>query len=292
MNKRFPFLIAIVFLVQFCLRLPAQEPAGVRIEKAISYLPPDRAEKADLYLPPTFEEGKKYPGVVIIHGGGWTGGKRDAAREINIGTTLASHGYVCLSIDYLLHDPQSDKSCWPQNLYDCKTAVRWLRASAQQLQLDKDHVGVIGGSAGGHLASMVGVTGPADGLDPPSPYADQSCAVNCVVDLYGPADLSDRNEIAVLRKTRSEAPELYKAFSVVSHLDKSDPPFLIMHGTADTSVPLSQSQLLAAALTKAGVENKLEIIEDAPHTFHLQPKQKDLRPIVLAFFDKHLKPGK
>jgi acetyl esterase/lipase len=287
------FILAVVISVFPVGALTAQEqPTDVRIEKGISYLPSDRAEKADLYLPSKFEDDKKYPGVVIIHGGGWTGGKRDAAREINIGTTLASHGYVCLSIDYLLHDPQSDKSCWPQNLHDCKTAVRWLRANADRLHLDKDHIGVIGGSAGGHLSSMVGVTGPSDGLDPPGPYGDQSCAVNCVVDLYGPADLSDRNDIAVLRKTRSEAPELYKAFSVVSHLDKSDPPFLIMHGTADTTVPVSQSELLAAALTKAGVENKLEIIEGAPHTFHLQPKEKDLRPIVLAFFNKHLKPGK
>jgi len=272
--------------------LTGQEPADVRVEKGISYLPPDRAEKADLYLPPKFEDGKKYPGIVIIHGGGWTGGKRDADREINMGAGLGWHGYVCLSIDYQLHDPQSDKSCWPQNLYDCKTAVRWLRANAQRLHLDKEHVGVIGGSAGGHLASMVGVTGPSDGLDPPGPHGNESCAVNCVVDLYGPADLSDRNDIAVLRKTRSEAPELYKAFSVVSHLDKNDPPFLIMHGTADATVPVSQSELLAAALTKVGVENQLEIIEGAPHTFHLQPKQKDLRPIVLAFFDKYLKPGK
>jgi acetyl esterase/lipase len=270
--------------------LAAQDAKEVRIEKGISYLPPDRAEKADLYLPPKFEDGQKYPGVLIIHGGGWTGGVRDAAREINIGTTLASHGYVCLSIDYLLHDAKSDKPCWPQNLYDCKTAVRWLRANTERLHLDTKHIGVIGGSAGGHLSSMVGVTGKSDGLDPPGPYGDQSCAVNCVVDLYGPADLTNGKDIAALRKTLSEAPELYKAFSVVTHLDKNDPPFLIMHGTADTTVPVSQSEMLAAALTKIGVENQLEIVEGAPHTFHLQPKQKDLRPIVLAFFDKHLKP--
>jgi len=267
----------------------AQEPAAVRIEKTVSYLPADRAEKADLYLPPKFEDGKKYPGVVIIHGGGWTGGKRDAAREINIGTTLASHGYVCLSIDYLLHDPQSDRSCWPQNLHDCKTAVRWLRANAEQLHVDKAHIGVIGGSAGGHLATMVGVTGRADGLDPAGPYGDQSCAVNCVVDLYGPAEFGSR-DIAILRKTRSEAPELYKAFTPLTWLDKNDPPFLIMHGTADETVPVAQSELLAAALKKHGVEHHLEIVEGAPHTFHLQPKEKDLRPIVLAFFNKHLKP--
>jgi len=232
----------------------------------------------------------KYPGVVIIHGGGWTGGKRDAAREINIGTTLAAHGYVCLSIDYLLHDPNSDIPCWPQNLHDCKTAVRWLRAQAERLHLDTAHIGVIGGSAGGHLASLVGVTDPADGLDPPGPYGEHSCAVNCVVDLYGPVDFSDATEVKALRKPRSEAPELYRAFSVVTYVDAQDPPFLILHGTADKTVPVSQSKKLAAALKAHGVPHQLEIIEGAPHTFHLQPKERDLRPLVLAFFDQHLRP--
>src|SRR3954471_17322214 len=125
------WLVAVAWLAQ-----TAVADEAVRIEKGVAYLPSDRAELADLYLPPKFEAGKKHPGVLIIHGGGWTGGKRDAAREINIGTTLASHGYVCLSIDYLLDDPKSDKICWPQNLHDCKTAVRWLRANAERLQLD------------------------------------------------------------------------------------------------------------------------------------------------------------
>ena len=269
--------------------LVAQEPP-VRVEKGVSYLPPDRAEKADLYLPPTFDEGRKYPGVLIIHGGGWTGGKRDAAREINIGTTLASHGYVCLSIDYLLHDPMSDKPCWPQNLHDCKTAVRWMRAHRDRLHLDAEHIGVIGGSAGGHLSCLVGYTQPRDGLDPVGPYADQSCAVNCVVDLYGPVDFTKSKDLTALRKTRSEAPDLYKAFSVLTYLDKNDPPTLILHGTADTTVDLAQSELLAAELKKLGIEHRLVVVEGAPHTFHLQPKQQDLRPIVLDFFAKHLRP--
>jgi acetyl esterase/lipase len=281
--------LALVSLAICAPQLLAQDPAAVRIEKNVAYLPAERAELADLYLPPRFDENKKYPGVVIIHGGGWTGGKRDAAREINIGTTLAGHGYVCMSIDYLLHDPQSDKSCWPQNLHDCKTAVRWMRANRQRLHLDADRIGVIGGSAGGHLASMVGVTGPQDGLDPPGPYAEQSCAVNCVANLYGPVDFSESKDIGALRKTRGEAPELYRAFSPLTYVDKNDPPFLILHGTADTTVPVRQSEILAAALAKQGIEHQLEIVEGAPHTFHLQPKEKDLRPLVLAFFDKHLK---
>jgi len=283
-------ILLITFIIVSFRGLLAEEAVQVRIEKAVDYLPAGRKEKADLYLPLSLDVTQKRPGVLIIHGGGWSGGKRDAAREINIGTTLALNGFVCMSIDYQLHDPSSDKLCWPQNLHDCKTAVRWMRAHAERLHLDPAHIGVIGGSAGGHLACLVGVTDPEDGLDPDGPFADQSCAVSCVVDLYGPTDFSEWKDIAALRKSRLEAPELYKAFSVPSYLDPNDPPFLILHGTADETVPVSQSEQLAAALIQLDIEAELEIVEGAPHTFHLQPKEKDLRPLVLAFFNKHLKP--
>src|SRR5437763_1668356 len=82
------------------------------------------------------------------------GGQRDAARELGIGTTLAENGYVGLSIDYLLSN-DGHRVTWPQNLHDCKTAVRWLRKNADRLRVDPDHIGVIGGSAGGHLSAMV-----------------------------------------------------------------------------------------------------------------------------------------
>lgn len=267
--------------------LSAQTPDAAPTVRDVSYLPAQRKEKADLYLPK--DDGRKHPGVLIIHGGGWKGGVKDATREINIGTTLAAHGYVCMSIDYQLDDPASPTICWPQNLHDCKTAVRWMRANAERLHLDVEHIGVIGGSAGGHLSSMVGVTGPESGLDPAGPYGEQSCKVSCVVDMYGPADLANWKDISALRTSRAKSPDLYKQFSVLTHLDKNDPPFLILHGTADTTVDVAQSKALDAALTQAGIEHHLEIIEGAPHTFHLQPKQKDLRPLVLAFFAKHLK---
>lgn len=281
---------AVVFVVAGLGGALLSAEPEVRIEKNVSYLPEGRKEKADLYLPADAKE--KHPAVVIIHGGGWTGGIKDAAREINIGTILAKEGYVCMSIDYLLHDAASDKPCWPQNLHDCKTAVRWLRANAEKLKVDVQNIGVIGGSAGGHLASMVGVTQAKDGLDPAGPYGEFSCAVNCVVDLYGPTDLVARGKaISALRATPQGNPELYRQFSVTTYLDKNDPPFLILHGTADKTVEVSQSETLAKALGKVGVEHHLEIIPGAPHTFHLQPKQKDLRPMVIAFFNKHLKPA-
>jgi acetyl esterase/lipase len=181
---------------------------------------------------------------------------------------------------------------WPQNLHDCKTAVRWLRKNAERLQIDPGHIGVIGGSAGGHLAAMVALAGPSDGLDPTGPYGDQSSRVQCGVVMYGPTDLREHRDISMLGKTRDEDPNLYRAASPVTYVDSKDPPILILHGTADKLVEVKQSQVLADALKKAGVEHELVIIEGAPHTFHLQPKQRDLRPLVLGFFEKHLRSKK
>lgn len=254
----------------------------IRIEHDVDYLGGGRQEKADLYLPAA--TGQKTPAVVIIHGGGWSGGQKRAAREINIGTTLAQNGYVGMSIDYLLADKNHPGPTWPQNLYDCKTAVRWLRKNAERLHIDPARIGVIGGSAGGHLAAMVGLCGGE--LDPPG---EGDCRVQCAVDLYGPVLWFEQTDIAMFRKTRAEAPELYKQADPRSHIDKDDPPLLILHGTADKTVAVADSEALAKALTLGHVSNHLEIIPDAPHSFHLQPAQRDLRPLVLAFFDKHLK---
>ncbi len=257
----------------------------VRVEHDVSYLPEDRKEKADLYLPADPEPGEKFPAVLIIHGGGWSGGQKRAAREINIGTTLAQNGYVGMSIDYLLANADHPGPTWPQNLHDCKNAVRWLRANAERLHIDPTHVGVIGGSAGGHLAAMVGLTGGE--LDPPG---EGDCRVQCAIDLYGPVLWFEQRDLAMFRKTRAEAPGLYLQADPRQHIDRGDPPLLILHGTADKTVAVADSKALAAALKVGGVEHHLEIIPDAPHTFHLQPAQRDLRPLVLDFFARHLKP--
>lgn len=265
--------------------------AEVKIVKDVSYLGPDRKEKADLYLPDDAEgEGPaRHPGIVIIHGGGWTGGDKGAAREQNIGRTLAANGYVCMSINYLLQ-PKEGERIWPRNLQDCKTAVCWLRANAQRLHIDTEHIGVIGGSAGGHLALMVGVTDKQAGLDPPQAESlGQSCRVQAVIDLYGPIADTPRWSKTLVGRDCADAPELCRQVTPLSHLDASDPPILVMHGTADTTVDIRDSKVIDAALEKAGIEHQLVIVEGAPHSFHFQPKQQDLRPIALAFLNKHLK---
>jgi acetyl esterase/lipase len=273
----------------FLIALTAAAELEVRMEQDIPYLGTGRTEKIDLYLPAQPNTGRRFPGIVIIHGGGWTGGEKRAAREQNIGTNLAKNGYVCVSIDYRL--AAKGRPTWPQNLYDCKTAVRWLRANAEKYHVDPDHIGVIGGSAGGHLALMVGLTGPEAGLDPKEPYGQVSCRVQAVVDLYGPTDLVHRGKDQVmLPGTLADKSELYKEASPVTYAGKDNPPVLIVHGTKDAAVPVEQSRLMAEALKKAGVEHGLILVEGAPHSFHLQPKEKDLRPAVIGFFDKHLKP--
>jgi acetyl esterase/lipase len=270
----------------FVVGLAGTSPA-VDVEKDVPYLGRDRAEKADLYLPERPDDGERAPAVVVIHGGGWRGGDKADAREQGIGQTLAGHGYVVLSINYVLTNDARPVT-WPQNLYDCKTAVRWLRMNADRLRVDPDRIGVIGGSAGGHLSAMVAATGPEAALDPPGPYGEFPTRVQAAVILYAPAEMHHIDR-AWLGKTRAEDPKVYRDASPLTHLDPKDPPFLILHGTADAQVDVEQSRILDAALDKAGVEHQLIVIDGAPHTFGLENPYKDMRATVVAFFDRHLK---
>ena len=257
----------------------ASSEVEIQVEKDIAYLGDDRAEKADLYLPLPHADGGRPGAIVVIHGGGWVGGDKAAARERNIGPTLARHGYAAVRINYRLAPKGERMAAWPGNLHDCKSAVRWLRENADQYGFDATRVGVIGGSAGGHLAAMLGAAGPDAGLEPEGWPAEISSRVDAVVDLYGPTHVG----LGPL------GPDSDPATSPITYLDAGDPPFLVIHGTADTTVSVDRSKEFAEALASAGVKHELVIVEGAPHSFHLEPKQQDLRPIVLEFFDTHLR---
>lgn len=286
--------LAVALIWMFDKSVDAQD--NIKIVNDVKYLGDDRMETMDLYLPENFEGRGQQPAVLIIHGGGWYAGDKGADREINIGTTLAKAGYVCASINYELAQNQNDEfmktlaTVWPKNLHDCKTAVRFLRKSARRLHVDPERIGVIGGSAGGHLAAMVALTGPDDGLDPTALYGEYSCRVQAAVPMYGGYDL------VALAKDRGmydglsdELKKLCVDASPVTYASNDDPPMLLLHGTADELVPVSQSELLYAAMKKTDVPTEMVIVEDAPHSFHLQPEQRDLRPLVIGFFDQHLK---
>lgn len=273
-------------------------PDNVVIQRDVSYLPADRKEKADLYMPAKILPGTRMPAVVIIHGGGfndgnkakWDDGKKEyttRGREYNFGINLAQHGYLGMSIDYKLRKKPGQVT-WPQCLHDAKTAVRWLRANAERLHVDPDRIGAMGGSAGGNLATMLALTRPQDGLEPEEPYGEYPSTVRCAVDLYGAVDLINYHDVKMFARTRAEDPGIYHKASPLSYVRKDEPPVLILHGTMDKVVNVSQSETLSAAMDKAGAPHELVIIPGAPHTFDLQ-SFIDLRPKAFGFFDKCLK---
>lgn len=265
-------------------------PADVRYEPDVAFLPVGREEKADMYFPAEMPKAKRLPAMLVIHGGGFNDGDKARPREINFATNLVANGYVVMSINYKLRKRQGETT-WPQPVLDAKAAVRWLRKNADKLGIDSDRIGAMGGSAGGNLSAMLALTGPKDGFDEKQPYGEFSSRVSCGVDFYGAVKLLEYHDMKMFAKTREEAPDQYEKASPVNYASAGDSPMLVVHGTKDETVPFSQSESLDAVLKKAGVEHQFIVVTNAPHTFNLMPPQQDLRPAVMGFLDKHLKPG-
>ena len=277
---------------------PRPLPDGVKVERDLSYLGPERQEKLDLYQAVARSPYERSPAVVIIHGGGWTGGDKGAEREVITAVTLVQAGYVCVSVEYW----KGEKDRWPRNLGDCKNAVRWLRFNADRYRIDPDNIGVIGGSAGGHLAMMLAYTAGNKELNPPSLYPDCSDRVSACVNLYGISNLLTRQGTdasgtpngqpapsRLFPEERGAAPEKWKLASPVTHIRQDSPPTLTLHGGRDTTVDRDQSKELDRTLTAAGVESKLIMVPGANHAWPLRTAKFDYTGEVVTFFDRHLK---
>lgn len=282
----------------------------MRVITNVAYLAPERAEKLDVYLPEGRAVGVKSPALVWIHGGSWVGGDKGEARAKEICGTLVGAGYVAVSINYKL-----GRDAWPQNLLDCKNAVRFLRAHAAEYGIDRDRIAVGGGSAGGHLALMVGLTIGDKALEPDAPYPGVSSEVRAVLDLYGPANLvlppvvDGKDPVPGMRKVMADARGVFgaepvseavlRAASPTHIAAKGAPPVLIFHGKDDPIVEHTQSVELAKVLAERGVEHVFTLVEGAKHSFDFEisdptagtPKlPRDLRPEALAFLAKYLAP--
>ncbi len=289
---------------------PAPGAPVMRVVTNVTYLASDRVEKLDLYLPDGRAHGVKSPALVWIHGGSWVGGDKGEARAKEICGTLAGAGYVAVSINYKL-----GRGAWPQNLLDAKNAVRFLRAHAAEYGIDPDRIAVGGGSAGGHLALMVGFTLGQSELEPTAPYSNVSSEVRAVLDLYGPANLvlppaaDGKDSVPGMRKVMADARGVFgaeppleavlRAASPTHMATKGAPPVLIFHGKDDPIVEHTQSVELDKVLTERGVEHVLTLVEGAQHSFDFEisnpsagtPKlPRDLRPEALAFLAQHLAP--
>ena len=233
----------------------------------VPFLGAGRKEKLDLYFP-SGDFRSNRPAVVFIHGGGFTGGDKAEYRSASVSADLCRAGYVVVSCNYVL-GPKSKEGVWPQNIADCRNAVRWVRAHAKELGVNPDKIAVAGGSAGGYLALMVGLsddkTGPGG-----DPTAKHSAKVSAVIDMYGVVNFAKHGKGIV----PGTSPAEQAAYLPESQCDAQDPAVLILHGTADTTVDIAQSDDMAKALRAAKTPFEYIVVEGAPHTFDLHPKGK------------------
>ena len=194
------------------------------------------------------------PGVILLHGGGWTAGDKSefAAEYTDLCPFLAGQGVVAAAINYRL----TPYNTWPAPLVDAQIAVRYLRANAARLQLDAPRLCSWGDSAGGHLAVFLGVLTTSHSGDQATLDATASPQVACVVDEFGPVDLtqtlSDQSTSVELElfgyQTLRQAPAAYRDASPLFAVTPQSAPTFIVQGTNDTVVPPSQSQALQQAL--------------------------------------------
>ncbi|MCE9530935.1 MAG: alpha/beta hydrolase [Planctomycetes bacterium] len=224
----------------------------------------DKELQMDIAVP----QGKgPFPTVVCVHGGAWRFGKREDVRSwIEL---LANEGYVAVAVSYrLIPDCK-----FPDPIVDCKTAVRFLRANAEKYLIDKNHIGALGISAGGHLVSLLGTMKNQAGFEG-TLYPEQSSQVQAVVSYFGPTDLcewgkdeSAQNGIFVpmLGARFKDKPEVYKSASPINYVSKDVPPFLFFHGTKDWLVPIEHSRKMNEKLKDVGVSSRLVEIEGAAH---------------------------
>ena len=300
MNHRYHItLVTLVVLIGFAALPVARAqnaaslekvPAGVRVLRDLTYVENGHAlQKLDLFLPEK-KPASPLPLIVVVHGGSWIGG--DKAKWFMPTLNLVARGYAVASLNYRL----SNDAPFPAQLEDCKAAIRWLRANAEKYDLDPQHVGAWGASAGGQIVSLIGTTGGVKTYDVGA-HLDQSSAVQCVCDCYGPVDLVSRIEkgdtagvfkatIQMLGGTGTNL--LVKAWqaSAFYQISKDTPPFLIMQGDKDPLVAPEMSERFYEALQKAGVPVHLHIFHGAEHGGFTKQLVEEM---TVEFFGRTLK---
>lgn len=251
--------------------------------------------KLDLYRQAAHVEDpdSRQPGLIVIYGGAWRSGNKETMRILC--EQYARAGYVVAAITYRLF-PEVQ---FPAPVEDCKCAVRWMRHNADKYRIDPNRIGAMGGSAGGHLAMMLGYMDDGDGLEGDGGHEGYSSQVQAVVNYFGPFNLTlhdwkDQDEhllVDFLGGKIEEVPDAYKRASPSTYVDSDDAPTITLHGTADPLVPYSQAVLVDKVLKEKGVESELVPVEGAVHGWWGKDLQETQRRSI-EFLDRHLKtPG-
>jgi acetyl esterase/lipase len=246
----------------------------------------------DLYTP---ANGARTPLLVWVHGGSWRGGSRDGVPNL----ALVGQGYAIASIDYRL----SPVAKFPAQMHDIKAAIRFLRAHASEYGYDGGRIGIMGSSAGAHLAALAGVTN-GSGVHEGTIGNDRgtSSAVQAIVSYYGgsnltsilkqstPFGLSVREPALQLLfdGTPEEKPELARLASPVFFVDAGDPPLFLLHGDQDPQMPINQSHELHGAYKAKNLKVGFEVVHGAVHGGDAFYDEKRTA-LVKAFLDQHLR---
>jgi acetyl esterase/lipase len=302
---------------QYAPTPPVLYPGGVKSLRDVTYaeISGFRPLTLDLYLPP--QGGVPKPTVVFVHGGAWRhrtardgGTFRDFPAVL---AAVAARGYVVASVNYRLLGEAS----FPAAVQDVAMSIRWLRANAGKYGIDPARFVAWGSSAGGQIAALIGTACDAPLLEPArsddapaAPNQPGSACVQGVIDWYGLIDLASngadlgqggpagrKRESAYLGCEIAKCPAgLVRSATALSYIDARDPPFLIQHGTADTSVSPKQSQRLHEALRAAGVDSQLILYPGVDHGFAKPEGRPDdavnrqALEHVYSFLSRHFSP--
>ena len=262
-----------------------------RVYRDIAYVTDGhQRQKLDLYLP---AGDKPAPLVILVHGGAWLGGSKDHEPH----GKYVAQGYAVAAINYRL----SQHAIFPAQIEDCKAAVRWLRANAARYGIDPNRFAAVGSSAGGHLVAMLGTTGHMREFDV-GENLNVSSRVQAVVDNFGPTDLlqmeahrlpggmahdaANSPEALLIGGPVQENKDKAARANPITYVSKDSPPFLIFHGDSDPLVPHHQSELLEAALKKAGVPVTLYTVKGGGHGDFKDP---NVATLTRDFLARHLK---
>ncbi len=283
-----------IFVALSCVISARGQIAGVKEHRDLVYVEGGHERnKLDLYLPEKAEG--TLPLIIWVHGGGWQNGSKDGCPPLRAG--YVEQGYAVASINYRL----SGHAVFPAQIEDCKAAIRWLRAHAKEYSLDPQRFGVWGSSAGGHLVALIGTSADVKDFDVGA-HQDQSSRVQAVCDYYGPTDFTvfvttpgyeshatDASpEAKLIGGAVMQNKDKAARVNPITYVTKDDPPFLIVHGDKDPTVPINQSQLLFDALKKSEVSAHLHTIHGAGHG---GPgfAGKNIDEMVRQFFAEQLK---
>lgn len=244
---------------------------GVEVLRDIPYAPGGVRQQLDIYRPTHIPE-QGCPVVLQIHGGAWMIGAKNQ-QALPLMYMLASKGYICVACNYRL----SPSVGFPTHLLDCKSALCWIREHGSEYGMDTDFVAVTGGSAGGHLTALMGLTGNRKDLQPEHPDTDTS--VQAFIPFYGIYDFLVRHDQhpnkelymnfargRIMYESYDENPDLWELASPIAHINKDAPPCMVIHGELDSLATVADARVFSEQLRRES-DNPVVYLE-LPGTEH------------------------